>query len=153
MLNASVFLCTKLLPSLLRCCRRFVLADMGSAYKLKDHLDRVPFKEMGTPHYWPPEMVEGSTHHVGYDIYSLGMLLLECRSAQPPFVHLMDLPWEQRRLRRTYAELVERGEVSHLQPNELSLLQKCMHLDTAQRAHANDLVENEKYFANVTKDA
>jgi hypothetical protein len=78
-----------------------VLADMSSVYKLKGHLDCVPFKPLGTPQYWPPEMVEGMQHHVGYDIFGQGLLLLECRTAQLLFKHLMKLPWEEQRLCRT----------------------------------------------------
>lgn len=102
---------------------------MGIAYKLKDHLDVVPYKRMGTPAYWPPEMEEGTSHHAHYNIYCLGLMLLEMRTAQPPYDHLAHLPWEQQRLRRTCDELVACGCSKHLLPSEWKFLQQCLEVN------------------------
>jgi serine/threonine protein kinase len=123
---------------------------MGSAYKLKDHLDRAPFSSsLGNPQYWPPEMVEGSTHHVGYDIYGLGLLLLECRTAQPPFKHLIELPWEKQRVRRTFEELVKCGTCMLLTPGEQQFLEKCLQFDQLMRPHALELFAKDAYMRTL----
>jgi hypothetical protein len=119
---------------------------MGSVYKLKGHLDRVPFKPLGKPQYWPPEMVEGMPHHVGYIIYGVGLLLLECRTAQLPFKHSMKLPWEEQRLRRTYNELVKCGTCMLLTPDEQQFVEKCLQFDQMLRPHALELSAKDAYM-------
>jgi hypothetical protein len=90
-------------------------------------------------------MVEGAYHQCGYDIYGLGLLLLEMRTAQPPFVHLMRLPWEQQRLRRTFRELADCGTIGDLLPSEQQLLQRCLQ-PADMRVNADELVKGGAYF-------
>jgi serine/threonine protein kinase len=133
---------------------------MGSVHQLKSLMDPVPHKRIGTFGYWPPEMDEGRLHDTSYDIYCLGLMLLEMRTAQLPFKHLQHLPWPEQRLRRTYDELVTcsssgsgsssgggggssgsgRGDISALLPGELRLLQRCLQVDTMLRPTAEEVL-------------
>jgi serine/threonine protein kinase len=122
---------------------------MGTVYKIKHVLDFAPFERTGTVAYWPPEMQEGRSHHMHYDIYCVGLLLLEARTAQLPFKHHMHLPWEQQRLRRTYQELVASGGCCELLPMELQLLAKCLEVDSTARPLARQLLQDQ-YFLDST---
>jgi serine/threonine protein kinase len=125
---------------------------MGTAYKI-DHVNHfAPFDHTGTVAYWPPEMHEGSKHHLNYDIYCVGLLLLEARTAQLPFKHLLHLPWEQQRLQRTYRELVASGSCSELLPRELQLLERCLEVDGLVRPLASELLKD-KYLGKFTTGA
>jgi serine/threonine protein kinase len=125
---------------------------MGTVYKISGVQDCAPFQSTGTPEYWPPELQEGRRHHLHYDIFCVGLLLLlEARTAQLPFKHLAHLPWEQQRLRRTYQEAVASGCCSELLPRELGLLEKCLQVDVMARPLLPELTEDQ-YFTRRCKD-
>ncbi|KAF6253967.1 hypothetical protein COO60DRAFT_1544030 [Scenedesmus sp. NREL 46B-D3] len=109
-----------------------------------------PIRALGTQRYWPPEMQPGSTHHLPYDDFSVGLLLLACRTAQPPFMHLAHLPWEQQRLRRSYDELVACGCCDHLLPTEMCVLEQCLQLDVGRRKQIRELTES-RYVGAVPR--
>jgi serine/threonine protein kinase len=122
---------------------------MGTVYKINQVQHFAPFERTGTVAYWPPEMQEGKTHHMHYDIYCVGLLLLEARTAQLPFMHLLHLPWEQQRLRRTYPELVASGCCRQLLPRELQLLEKCLEVDVMARPLVPQLLQDQ-YLSEPT---
>ncbi|KAF6250833.1 kinase-like domain-containing protein [Scenedesmus sp. NREL 46B-D3] len=117
-----------------------VLKVKNSAHRLSDHLDLVPHMPGGTPECWPPEMEEGTPHHMAYDVYCAGLLLLECRTAQLPFAHLAHLPWEQQRPCRTYNEAVASGCCAGMLAAELQLLKECLEVNTLRRKLARQLI-------------
>ncbi len=63
------------------------ITDFGLAKTLDADSHTVTGVVMGTPSYMPPEQAEGKNKDIGpsADIYSLGAILYECITGQPPF--------------------------------------------------------------------
>ncbi|NDJ62327.1 MAG: protein kinase, partial [Chloroflexi bacterium] len=69
------------------------LADFGIAQILRDvhSEDGSEFPSMGSPAYAAPEQLVGETTKPQADIYSLGVVLYELLTAQPPFPEIADI--------------------------------------------------------------
>ena len=61
-----------------------IIADLGSAVKLRSLTDTVTFK-IGTPGYIAPEIILGKPYGLAVDIWSLGCVLYEMAALRPPF--------------------------------------------------------------------
>jgi hypothetical protein len=63
-----------------------LVADFGLAKKWdQGQTDLHSTSMTGTPTYMPPEVIRGSPHGVGYDFWSLGVLLFELMVGNTPF--------------------------------------------------------------------
>jgi streptogramin lyase len=68
------------------------LADFGLTRRLADQaVPAGPGLSLGTPAYVAPEQIEGGEVDGGADLYSLGCLLFECLTGEPPFVRDSEL--------------------------------------------------------------
>jgi serine/threonine protein kinase len=58
---------------------------------------------VGTPVYWPPEMMLGLSHDARLDSWCLGLLLLHIRAGRVPFWYLytIDISEQERQARRS----------------------------------------------------
>jgi hypothetical protein len=64
------------------------LADFGLTRRLEEQgVQAGGGRSVGTPAYLAPEQIEGKQVDDRADIYSLGCLLVECLSGQPPYLH------------------------------------------------------------------
>ncbi len=63
---------------------RIVLMDFGIAELSQGHADQNDGRVAGTPDYMSPEQVRGESLGPGSDIYSLGVILYQLLSGQPP---------------------------------------------------------------------
>lgn len=61
-----------------------VIADLGSACKLRSPTEMISFK-IGTPGYIAPEILTGETYSFPCDIWSVGCLMHVLLTASPPF--------------------------------------------------------------------
>jgi hypothetical protein len=62
------------------------LADLGLTRRLDEHGPRLgDARSVGSPAYVAPEIIEGRTADGRADVYSLGCVLYECLTGQPPF--------------------------------------------------------------------
>jgi streptogramin lyase/tRNA A-37 threonylcarbamoyl transferase component Bud32 len=62
------------------------LADFGLSRRLADEgVSFVDARSLGTPAYVAPEQIEGARIDGRADVYSLGCLLFECLTGEPPF--------------------------------------------------------------------
>jgi serine/threonine-protein kinase len=64
---------------------RVKVADFGIARALTEAQLTLPGITMGSVHYFSPEQARGEPATVASDIYSLGIVLYECLTAQRPF--------------------------------------------------------------------
>jgi serine/threonine-protein kinase len=64
---------------------RVKVADFGIARALTEAQLTLPGVTMGSVHYFSPEQARGEAATVASDIYSLGIVLYECLTAQRPF--------------------------------------------------------------------
>ena len=63
---------------------KLIIADLGSAVKLRSLTDTVTFK-IGTPGYIAPEIILGKPYGLAVDIWSLGCIMHVLLTATPPF--------------------------------------------------------------------
>jgi serine/threonine protein kinase len=85
------------------------LADFGLARAADSTRLTADGQILGTPHYLAPELIEGREATRQSDLYSLGCVLYECLSGEPPFgdrrlaeigfAHLTEEPRDPRELR------------------------------------------------------
>ena len=61
-----------------------IIADLGSAVKLRSQTDTVTFK-IGTPGYIAPEIILGKPYGLAVDVWSLGCIMHVLLTATPPF--------------------------------------------------------------------
>src|SRR6185436_8039855 len=62
------------------------LADFGLTRRLSEGASlKAEAATLGTPAYLAPEQIEGGEVDGRADVYSLGCLLYECLTAEPPF--------------------------------------------------------------------
>ena len=63
------------------------LADFGLTRRLEEQGPAGEGRSVGTPAYLAPEQIEGGQVDGRADVYSLGCLLYECLTGEPPFAH------------------------------------------------------------------
>ncbi|MCC6591666.1 MAG: serine/threonine protein kinase, partial [Xanthomonadales bacterium] len=97
---------------------RVHVMDFGLAKRL-DEGERLTGtgQMLGTPHYMPPEQIDGASDRVGAasDVYAIGAILYECLTGQPPFSG------------GTLAEIVARALRS--EPTPPSVIDRRIHVD------------------------
>jgi len=62
------------------------LADFGYAVQLTDEEEKRTTMA-GSPYWMAPEIIEGSEYGKEVDLWSLGILAMECCDLQPPYIH------------------------------------------------------------------
>lgn len=113
---------------------QILLTDFGVA-KLKTGLSSVTTTGMllGTPSYMPPEQVEGKSDTLGpaCDVYSMGAVLYELLTGEPPFQG--DSPYDTLRKVLHHLPKSPRSLQSTIPKNLESICLKCLEKDPAHR--------------------
>ncbi|MEU4557177.1 protein kinase [Actinoplanes sp. NPDC023936] len=122
------------------------LTDFGIARILTLPSMTTPNAVVGTPHYMAPEAFHGVTPSPATDVYSLGVLLYELVSGQPPF-RSDSIP----ELMRLHAE--GRPERRPGIPDPLwRIIMMCLAAKPRQRPSAADLVTDLRFLARNLAD-
>lgn len=114
---------------------RATLADFGVAYLIDAARLTSPGIAIGTAAYMAPEQVRGATPTPPSDVYSLGLVLLECLTGHRPFADLT--PIEALAARATTPPIVP----ATLGPGWRSLLTAMTAIDPLARPSARALVD------------
>ncbi len=117
-----------------------VLTDFGlSKEDVKDHFGSRSF--VGTPEYLAPEVLTRSGHGKAADFYSLGVVLFELLTGQPPFYH-------QNSERLYYKTMHDALRMpNYLTPAAQSLLRGLLDRNVNQRLKTAAEVRNHAFFA------
>lgn len=114
------------------------LADFGFCAQLTKEIKKRR-SVCGTPYYMSPECVEGQEYDMSADIWSFGILGLECAEGQPPN---KDVPPFRAMFLITTTPPPTLKQPSAHSPLLAEFLALCLQKDSAQRATAKKLLEH-----------
>ncbi|EME32826.1 Serine/threonine-protein kinase pakA [Galdieria sulphuraria] len=112
------------------------LADFGYCAQISNEkLKRTTV--VGTPYWMAPELIRGKPYDFKVDVWSLGILALECAEGEPPLLHETPL--------RAMFLITTRGPPGLKNPENWSclfrdFLQKCLIIDPSKRASIKELL-------------
>jgi len=112
------------------------LADFGYCAQISNEkLKRTTV--VGTPYWMAPELIRGKPYDYKVDVWSLGILALECAEGEPPLLHETPL--------RAMFLITTRGPPGLKSPDRWSalfrdFLQKCLQIEPSKRASIKELL-------------
>ena len=115
------------------------LADFGYAVQLKDEEEKRT-TVCGSPYWMAPEVINGEKYGKDVDIWSLGIMVMECCDLKPPY--FMETP------SRALVLISNQGAPPLEHPNKWShdlksFLSVCVSKDPSQRPKAIELLQHE----------
>lgn len=117
--------------------------DFGIAAPIGEPDDDSTGSTFGTPAYVAPERLDGQPAQTATDVYSLGVLLFEMLTGNPPFP---EDTWDPDAALRNRSAPRPRG-VSGLPAAVARLCQRCLAYDPAQRPPARDVADRLAAYA------
>eukprot|EP00735_Rhodelphis_limneticus_P002046 TRINITY_DN12785_c0_g1::TRINITY_DN12785_c0_g1_i1::g.28600::m.28600 TRINITY_DN12785_c0_g1::TRINITY_DN12785_c0_g1_i1::g.28600 ORF type:complete len:483 (+),score=109.71,sp/Q55GV3/PAKC_DICDI/44.71/1e-115,Pkinase/PF00069.20/3.4e-70,Pkinase_Tyr/PF07714.12/6.5e-44,PBD/PF00786.23/0.00062,PBD/PF00786.23/3.7e-13,APH/PF01636.18/0.093,APH/PF01636.18/0.49,Kinase-like/PF14531.1/34,Kinase-like/PF14531.1/0.0015,DSHCT/PF08148.7/0.13 TRINITY_DN12785_c0_g1_i1:97-1545(+) len=114
------------------------IADFGYAVQLTQETAKRT-SVVGTPYWMAPELIRGQEYDLKVDVWSTGILALECAEGEPP---LMDEPPLRALYLITTSAPPRLKERSKWSANFHSFIERCLVMDPKERASAQELLEH-----------
>jgi len=114
------------------------LADFGYMAQLTEETNK-RHSVVGTPYWMAPELIRGHSYDFKVDVWSLGIMAIECAEGEPPYLEYPPL--------RALFLIATNGPPSLKEPQKWSdsfkhFLSRCLDMEVEKRASADELLQH-----------
>jgi len=114
-----------------------MVADFGYMAQLTEETNK-RHSVVGTPYWMAPELIRGHSYDFKVDVWSLGIMAIECAEGEPPYLEYPPL--------RALFLIATNGPPSLKEPQKWSdsfkhFLSRCLDMEVEKRASADELLQ------------